>query len=146
MGCGLKCLAVCGLVGFAATNANAITIVSNLDGFGARDYVSRAMADVSLSTFQNYSILAYVSTIPPAYVSQGAGCLTDAAQCAATMTSGASVSADAFAGLAPWRGIDGLTTYGTLDNAGSSVPEPGTLALLGLALAGFGLSRRRKAH
>lgn len=38
--------------------------------------------------------------------------------------------------------IDGLTFQGE----GSQIPEPATLALLGLALAGLGFSRRRKLH
>jgi hypothetical protein len=32
------------------------------------------------------------------------------------------------------------------DNVNSLVPDPGTLALLGLGLAGLGLSRRRKTN
>lgn len=47
-------------------------------------------------------------------------------------------------GLTDWTLASGITTVGIVTPPPSAVPEPGTLALLGLGVAGFGFVRRKK--
>ena len=44
----------------------------------------------------------------------------------------------------PLNGSNGTLLTGTVDITGNTIPEPGSLALLGLGLLGFAASKKRK--
>jgi len=44
-----------------------------------------------------------------------------------------------------WNALNGWSHISFYDTGGTNVPEPGTLALLGLGLMGMGFARRRKS-
>ena len=58
--------------------------------------------------------------------------------------SGATITIDTGSGLGTFFATNGLRANGADGVGGVSVPEPGTLALLGIGLLGMGISRRRK--
>ncbi len=83
------------------------------------------------SLYSSYWLISAYSTAYGAVNSSGAGTLGQ--------------GTDAFKLLSiAGNACTGVVTNGTCGNGGSQVPEPGSLALMGVAMAGFVATRRRK--
>jgi len=93
---------------------------------GATIGCGRALASTGAVTMDTNVISIGCTEIPP------------------TLLGSNGLSGELINGVSPLPLPSGSTLYAVTDKGISRVPEPGTLALLGLAFAGIGLARRRK--
>jgi hypothetical protein len=120
------------------------TITSGAGGTGT-NYLSAVFKDNLVSGFPNGTGLTLLATDPPGVVnftSDVIGGLLDPS----TISLGLSAVTPAVSIVTLSGGIPTLDTFkGSIAGTNSAVPEPGTIALLGLAVLAFAFSRRSKA-